>query len=100
MTKVRSGHVAFSIGGRGYISTGISGSVQTGGKYLVDLWKYNPETDTWAQKADFPGVGRRSASAFVLNDEAYVGLGVQSNTVTSMGYSDMWKYNPTSNSWI
>ena len=59
MFKVRSGHVAFAIGGKGYISTGVTGNVQTDGEYLNDLWEYDAETDTWSQKADFPGVGRR-----------------------------------------
>ena len=99
MSKVRSGHVAFSIGERGFITTGISGSIQAGGEYLADLWEYNAETDTWSQKANFPGTPRRGASAFVLNNMAYVGLGFQSNGSTSARYGDIWTYDMGTNVW-
>ena len=31
---------------------------------LKDLWQYDPNTDTWMQKADLPGAARRDAVAF------------------------------------
>jgi hypothetical protein len=53
--------VGFSIGSKGYIGTGDNGE---GGDFQVcykDFWEYEPETDSWTQKADVGGVGRRGA---------------------------------------
>lgn len=43
---------AFSIGHKAYVCFGRSGP-STG--LLKDVWEYDAITDTWTQKADFPG---------------------------------------------
>src|SRR5436190_22202994 len=55
----RYGAVSFTIGTKGYVGTGHSGT----GK---DFWEYDPATDTWTQKADFGGTGRSDAVAFTI----------------------------------
>lgn len=81
---------AFSIGNIGYVGTGRTSS---GGNTLVqDFFKYEPATNTWTQLADFPGIGRRAAVAFAINNFGYLGTG--------SGASDFYRYNPANDSWI
>ena len=76
------GAAAFSIGGKGYVCTG-------GG--TADLWEYNPNTDQWTQKTNFPGGGRSYAVGFSIGNKGYVGLG---------GAIDFWEYNPANDTWL
>lgn len=86
----------FSIGSQGYVC----GGLDTAEVIHKDLWAYDPQTDSWTQKADLPGSPRRDAISFVINDFAFVGSGMDSvsgpigNTL-----KDFWRYNPVSNSW-
>ncbi len=40
-----------------------------------DCWAYYPESNSWARKADFPGLPRVNAVAEVVNGKAFAGLG-------------------------
>ncbi len=88
---VRESGVSFSIAGKGYFGLGSDG-INT----LVDLWEYDPITDTWSQKANFPGTFRNGASCFTINNKAYIGLGV---TAGPTFLSDLWEYDPASDTW-
>ncbi len=61
---------------------------------INELWKYNSLTDTWAQKADFPGGTRTSPLAFAVDGKGYVMGG---------GYPEMhvdcWQYDPLTDTW-
>src|ERR1051326_2075685 len=48
--------VGFSIGTKGYIGTGNISYSRANPQQ--DFWEYDQLTDTWAQKANFPGIGR------------------------------------------
>lgn len=78
----------FSIGSKGYIATGYSGS------YYNDMWCYDTLTNMWTAKASFPGAARGYAVGFTIGSKGYVGTGSGSTT-----YNDFWAYNPASNSW-
>lgn len=56
----RCNATSFSIGNKGYICCGVT-TVQK-----KDLLEYDPLTDTWTQKADFPGLARRCPVSFVV----------------------------------
>ncbi len=70
---------------------------------LNDFWVYTPQTDSWTQKAAFPGVGRVGAVAEVVKGKAYVGFGYKSGSGVyasdSTILADFWAYNPESDSW-
>ncbi|MFD2569232.1 Kelch repeat-containing protein [Spirosoma soli] len=74
----RSGATSFSINGRGYIAFGYSTSCPTNGglcdfMYYDDVWEYNPNTNTWRKVASFNSIsGLRYATAFVINNKAYI----------------------------
>jgi N-acetylneuraminic acid mutarotase len=83
--------IGFSIGDHGYIGMGLRMESWLGD--TKQLWAYSPVTNTWTQKADCPSDESLDAAvAFVMNNNAYVGLGWG-------GGATIWKYDPESNSW-
>jgi N-acetylneuraminic acid mutarotase len=95
----RSSAVGFAIDGKGYVALGRIG-VRYGA--LKDCWEFNPDSDTWTQKANFPGVARVKATAVVSTGLAYVGLGFD----PTYGYynakghpKDFWSFDPKLNTW-
>lgn len=86
----RDAAVAFAIGNKGYVGTG-QGSIP----YLNDFWEYNPVTDAWTQKVNFPGTARRKAVGFSNGSKGYIGLGQDVNGFRN----DLYEYDPGSNTW-
>lgn len=82
----------FSIGNLGFIALG-----EIGNTVLTELWQYNPTSDTWTQKNDFPGAPRRYATSFVIDDKAYVGLGWD---IYNNPLNDLWEYDVVSDTWV
>ncbi len=89
--RIRS--TGFSIGNKGYIILGNSISQNAGRE--TDLWEYNPETDEWIQKSDFPSLGREYAISFTIGDKAYVGLGFSNDGDNN----DLWEYDQELDQW-
>lgn len=94
----RTASRGFAIGGKGYVVGGIG----PGGTCRSDVWEYTPGTDTWVQKADFPGGKRAGMGSFVVGSMAYIGGGY--DTIDIPGFSltpknDFWQYNPATDSW-
>jgi len=89
--------IAFSIGNKGYVGLGIKHSNKDGSdSFINDIWEYNPDTDTWVRKADFPGGGRSGAVAFTIKDKGYVSTGSLSNNELK---NDLWEFDPLNNTW-
>src|SRR5688572_29638337 len=65
--------VGVSVGGRGYMGLGHINSVVD--VQFADWWEYDPGTNSWAQKANFPPGKRYHAVAFAIDSFAYVGTG-------------------------
>jgi N-acetylneuraminic acid mutarotase len=73
ITNARSEAVGFSIGNKGYIGCGSSNT----GQYVQNMYEYSPDTDTFRKVLSFNSVySRYNGVAFVLNDRAYIGLGL------------------------
>lgn len=83
-----------SVGDRGYIGLGHINNMNASINY-PDWWEYDPGTDSWMQKANFPTGGRYHSIAFGIGNFAYVGTGSDWNG----DHDDMWKYNPATNVW-
>lgn len=83
----RQDAVAFSIGNKSYVGTGYDGD------YKNDFWEYDPATNKWTEATPLPttsgSVGRQYATAFVVNNKAYVGLGYDGNF-----RQDFYEYTP------
>lgn len=105
--RKRQGAVGFSIRESGYIFTGDSSTIFEGPYGDRKFWAYNANENTWAQKADFPGVVRSLAVAFSIGDIGYVGTGIEvcesfnnpSNCDNGNYLKDFWSYSATNNSW-
>jgi hypothetical protein len=60
------------------------------------LWAYDPTTDAWTRRADFPGAVRQRGTAFTLARNGYFGLGL---TPDGQGLRDLWQYDPETDRW-
>jgi hypothetical protein len=89
----RGSYAAFSVGTRGYVVV----ESPPGEPQPLQVYEYDPETDSWERKADFPGESRINGVAFSLNGRGYYGCG-QSNERIS-GLRDLWQYDPQTDSW-
>lgn len=88
---VRAGAVAFSIGLKGYVGTGLGATYA-----MSDFWEYDPSTNSWLQRASVSGP-RRYGSGFSVDGKGYIGWGY--GTVTGqngqiINYQDLWQYCP------
>ena len=66
-----------------------------------DLWAYNTTTDTWKElPSRVPLKARVSASACVIGDCAYIGLGFDGKVQRDSSYlRDFWQYNIQTHQW-
>ncbi len=106
----RVGAIAFALNGKGYFGLGYD---KENDKFLNDFWEFTPDDDdptngNWTKKADFPGLARANASAFVIGDQGYVGTGdnvrgdLESDPATFTGvlFEDFYRYDPFNNKWF
>jgi N-acetylneuraminic acid mutarotase len=85
----RSWAAGFSINGFGYVGLG------TGQPNVKDLWQYNPASNQWTKKANFPGTAQAAVAVFVIGDVAYFGQGYTPEAYTN----ELWAYNSVTNTW-
>jgi len=91
---------AFSLNGKIYAGTAGQGYE----RYY--FWEYDPITDKWTKKKDFPGETIEGNLYFVVDNKAYV---IDRNTASAYnneleqpysGYLPVWEYNPIEDNWI
>lgn len=81
----RISSVTFTAGGYAYLL----GGVDLENNAFTDVWRYDPATDAWSQKADFPAsINAGIAAAFVIDDITYI-------TSTS----GFWQYDLSDDNW-
>lgn len=100
--SVRRNAVAFALNGKAYVGTGIDSAEASvpNSNVLKDFWEYNPLTNSWMQKADYPGAsgyGVYFATGFELDNKGYVVCG---KTWADAYIDDVWEYKPATNSWM
>lgn len=86
--------VAISIGNRGYAGLGHINAVTD--ILYNDWWEYDPGTNSWTQKANFPPGPRMHSCGFTIGNYGYVGTGRDNAYVEQ---NDFYRYDPASNSW-
>ena len=86
-TDGSQGAVSFVIGNKAYSGTG---------SFLQEFWEYDPSTNIWTRKADFPGAGRLRAVAFSIGGKGYIGTGQSTSNSTA---NDFWEYDPSNDTW-
>jgi N-acetylneuraminic acid mutarotase len=75
---------AFSVGGKGYVTTGGEGSAGT------ITWEYNPVSDLWTRKTSLEASGRIEAVGFAIGDLGFVATGRNG----SFYFDDLWGFEP------
>jgi N-acetylneuraminic acid mutarotase len=83
--------IAFELNGFGFVGTGDDGTLKN------DLWMYDFQTDTWIDKATFPGTPRAGAVAWGAFPVAYLGTGEDINGDFK---NDLYEYNYFLNAWV
>ncbi|MCF8302228.1 MAG: IPT/TIG domain-containing protein [Bacteroidales bacterium] len=64
---------------------------------IVQLWTYNPASNNWQRKADYPGGKTNSSAVFSLNKKGYYVDGKSKTQIHLWEYSpemDMWEQKP------
>ena len=80
----RNGGITFSLLGKGY--WGLGGNPSN--SFLKDMWAYDPATDSWTQKNDFP-FDLPAVAAATTSEKGYV-----------LSYSgNLYEYNPVADTW-
>ena len=91
--------VGFSLGNKGYVGTGVDNEASIVGLKLKDFYEYDPATNSWIQKADFPGAsgnGIYFAAGFEIDSKGYVcGGKVGPNQYSAQ----LWEYKPSIDQW-
>lgn len=87
------GNFSFSVRNKGYL--GVS---QT--SFAINtLWEYNPVQNSWSGKSPLPSNAYSGYCSFVINDDAYVGLGRNFNWGEGYVANDIWKYDSQDDVW-
>lgn len=91
--------VGFAIENYGYCGMGIDHDEAFNGAKLHDFYQYNPTLNSWAPKADFPGVdtaGVYFATAFTIQNKGYICGGKKGPNSYS---NELWEYKPSVDTW-
>lgn len=59
-----------------------------------DWWEFNPSTNTWTRKTDFPVSGRTGSWSFTINNKIVVGMGSDGSFT-----DDTWWFDVNANTW-
>lgn len=101
----RNHGLGFAIGKKGYYGFGQKQTKPFVYKTYQDLWEYDPEANTWTQKADFPGPGRLMTKGFLVNNKIFAGFGYViaangPNAGANDYQTDLYEFDPGTNTWI
>ena len=111
----RMNAIAFSNNGSGFVGTGFYNTYTRSyglanrwvypGDNLQDLWAYDPASNTWVKKSDFPGGKRMGMSVFTIGDSTYTIAGAQVTNKLWPSASDIlkkevWAYNNVTDTWV
>ena len=88
----RNHPVVFTIGDSAYAATGYN---TLGQELLADFYRYEPQTSSWTQLADFPGGERGFAVGASHAGKGYLGFGLGDNIYKN----DLWEFDPATQSW-
>lgn len=86
----------FTLGGKNYVGGGQTST--TAPSTVKAFYEYDPSTNAWTQKADFPDTVRLSGS-FAVGGNGYVAAPRVRRNGGEMLTRDVQRYNPGTNSW-
>lgn len=90
--------MAAVVNNKAYIGLGyfMSSGVYNEESYPKDFWMFEPITNRWIRKADFPSTASNACVSFVYNNFIYVGGGFAEFGFTN----EFWKYDTEKDLWI
>ncbi|MEZ0610196.1 Kelch repeat-containing protein [Fibrella sp. WM1] len=91
---VGSSRTVLSLNGKGY-AVGGGDQLNTPLSVGKQVWQYDPATDKWTRRNDFPGEARYGGFGTVYNNKGYLIGGTGLNQMLA----DMWEYNDATDSW-
>lgn len=87
----RDGGAAFAAYNKVYFGTGRDDSF-----FERDFWEFDPSTNTWTRKKDFPGSGRFCGVGFNIANTGFIGLGTDGGFLKDFYYydavNDQWNF--------
>ncbi len=100
----RNHGLGFTVGTKGYYGLGDKQTKLFVFKSYTDIWEYDPKTNVWTQKADFPGPARLAIRGFSVDNKIYAGFGyiisAYGPTAGSNEYqTDFYEFDPATNQW-
>jgi N-acetylneuraminic acid mutarotase len=95
---------AFSINNKGYVAAGFDNYFTSTADDInvKDVWEYDPSSDSWTEKASFPGFGRVGSVGFSLTGKGYICngfLGKNGAYTTAAHTNEVWSFDPAANAW-
>jgi N-acetylneuraminic acid mutarotase len=91
----QGGGVSFALGTKAYVVGGDT-MPPSSASISASVWEYDATSNVWTQKNNFP-YSTNNPSCFVINDTAYVGLGLDN---TSVYHTDFYRYDQVGDQWI
>jgi N-acetylneuraminic acid mutarotase len=91
---------AFAINGKGYVGLGDGDNASGNPSFSSDWWEYDPATDAWTQKHNFPGGKRINAAGFAVDGKGYVCSGQKISGGNYSYPNDLWQYDPATDTWV
>jgi N-acetylneuraminic acid mutarotase len=86
--------IACTIGDKAYVGLGGNIAYYTDNR-CADFYEYDPLTDTWTRKSDFPGAGRNDLTYAVVDGCLYTTLGFSS----AQRCHETYRYDPKTDTW-
>lgn len=62
----------------------------------IETWEFNSETNTWMQKANFPGPFLKYVACFSIGNKGYFGIPHCGQSTSEKGF---WEFDPALNTW-
>lgn len=95
----RANAVSFAINNKIYVGMGTNYNRNSRENVYTDWYEYDPATDKWTKKQDFPGQGRDQAVFFAIGARGYMGTGNTTPSDASTVVADFWEYDPSTDNW-
>jgi len=92
--------IGFGLNNKGYVGTGVDNSEAQLGNKLFDFHEYDPATNSWTAKTNYPGnggLGIYYSTSFIVDNKGYVCGG---KTGPSAYTAEMWEYKPLIDTWV
>ena len=88
----------FAIDNQVYVGMGHGDFMEEGNIIYRDLYKYDPQSDSWEEMTEIDGEGRVAGTQFSFNGKGYA-LSGQGNDHWFMEEGEFWEYDPESDNW-